>query len=177
VDERGRLLERLQQAIAGLVVHRLGGLDHEHPAGRLERRPRRRRDDRSLDVRHEHLRGARGPHPGQVGMGHPQDPLADRLLVRRTLGQQAGREGQRRRPLADARGAVEEIGVRRGTRRAERGAEDGERVRVALDPRQMAHRLVASLLAGWGHGRHRDILGGRFRGAAPVAWRRCAAAA
>ena len=76
VHERRRFLERLQHAVGRLVVHRVDGLDHEHPPRGLKRRARGRRHDRLLDVGHQHLRGARGRHPGQVRVRAPRDPLA-----------------------------------------------------------------------------------------------------
>jgi hypothetical protein len=53
VDERGRLLERLEQPVGGLVVHRSGPFDHEHPARGLKRRAGGGRDDRLVDVADE----------------------------------------------------------------------------------------------------------------------------
>ena len=68
MHERRRLLERLQHPVGRLVVHRVGPLDHEHAPRRFERRARRGRHDRLLDVADEHLRGAARRDPGQVGM-------------------------------------------------------------------------------------------------------------
>ena len=68
VREGGGLLERLEHPVGGLVVHRLGALDDEHAPARLERRPRRGRDDGLVDVGDEHLGGAAGRHPGEVGV-------------------------------------------------------------------------------------------------------------
>ena len=50
-----RLLERLEQRVGGLVVHRVGALEHEHAVAGLERRVRGRGDDRLVDVAPEHL--------------------------------------------------------------------------------------------------------------------------
>ena len=63
VREGGGLLERLEHPVGGLVVHRLGALDDEHAPARLERRPRRRRDDRLVDVGDEHLARRRSASP------------------------------------------------------------------------------------------------------------------
>ena len=68
VREGGGLLERLEHPVGGLVVHRLGALDDEHAPARLERRPRRGRDHGLVDVGDEHLGGAAGRHPGEVGV-------------------------------------------------------------------------------------------------------------
>ena len=62
----GGLLERLQQAVGGLVVERVRVLQHEHPPARLERRAGRRGDDRLVDVPHQHFPRPRGRDPRQI---------------------------------------------------------------------------------------------------------------
>ena len=54
-DVGRRLLERLQQRVGGLVVHRVRALEHEDPVLGLERRVRRGGDDGLGDVSSEHL--------------------------------------------------------------------------------------------------------------------------
>jgi hypothetical protein len=56
VDEGGRLLERLEHPVGGLLDHRVGALDDEDaPRARLERRARSGGgDDRLVDVGDEH---------------------------------------------------------------------------------------------------------------------------
>ena len=57
-DVGGRLLERLQQRVGRLVVHRVRALEHEDPVLGLERRVRGGGDDGLVDVAPEHLVGA-----------------------------------------------------------------------------------------------------------------------
>ena len=95
VREGGGLLERLEHPVGGLVVHRLGALDHEHAPARLERGPRRRRHDGLVDVGDEHLRAAAGRHPGEVGMHAVVHARANRVGVGRAVAQQRGGEGAR----------------------------------------------------------------------------------
>ena len=54
-DVARRLLERLEQRVRGLVVHRVGALEHEDPVLGLERRVRGGGDDGLADVAPEHL--------------------------------------------------------------------------------------------------------------------------
>src|SRR6185437_9255019 len=149
VHELGRFLERLQHAVGRLVVHRLDRLDHEDAPSRLERRARRRRDDRLLDVGDEHLGRARAAHPRQVGVRVALDPLPHAAGIVLLVRQQRRREGARDRALARARGAVEEVCVRRSRPLAQRRAEHGTRVRVGVDARQCLGQL------GRLHGDHR----------------------
>jgi dTMP kinase len=130
--EVGRLLERLEHAIGRLVVHRLGALDDEHAPARLERSPRRRRHDGLVDVGDEHLRGAAGGDPGEVGVHAVLHPRAHRFRIGGALAQQRDREGASDRRLAGAAGAVEEVGVAGPAVGRQRAVEDGARVGVTL---------------------------------------------
>ena len=116
MDERRRLLERLQQPVGHLVVHRVRALEHENAAARLERRPARARHDRLLDVGHAHHMRAGGPHPREVGVCPREDP--------RPRGGALSRAGR----------SVEEVGVRRSRIRADRGRKHRARVGMVLGP-------------------------------------------
>ena len=80
-DVGRRLLERLEQRVGRLVVHRVGALEHEHAVGGLERRVRGGGHHRLLDVAPQHLVRAARRHPRQVGMRAVQDARARRLGV------------------------------------------------------------------------------------------------
>ena len=133
VREVGGLLERLEHPVGGLVVHRLGALDDEHAPARLERRPRRGGDDGLVDVGDEHLGGAAGRHPREVGVHAVLD-------ARRapSPGRPRRRSAARRRrraatvALPDAAGPVEEVGVAGAAVGRQRAAEDGAGVGVTL---------------------------------------------
>ena len=114
MHEVRRLLERLQQPVGHLVVHRVHALQHEHPAGRLERRAGGRRHHGLVHVLHAHHVRAARPHPGQVGVGAVLHAQAHRVGVGLPLGEQLGGERARHRALAGA-------GRRRGTGRRARG--------------------------------------------------------
>ena len=135
VDEVGRLLQRLQHPVGGRVAHRVGLLDHEHAPPRLERRPRRRRYDRLVDVRHQHLGGAARRDPGQVGVRAALHALGDVGACGRAVSKQRRREGAGDGPLAGARRPGEQVGVR-CTARRQRRRQQRLGVRVAFDPRQ-----------------------------------------
>ncbi len=93
-DENGvgrRFLERLQQRVRGLVVHRVRALEHEDAVGRLERRMRRGGDDRLGDVSSQHLVGAGGGDPRQVGVRAVLCPELGVVGVLGVPGQQLGR--------------------------------------------------------------------------------------
>ena len=138
VRERRRLLERLQQPVGGLVVHRLGALDHEHPPRRTRtascsppRRPAprcRRRASRRRPTARTQVRS------GWLSRRTRSATVAGLL---RALGQQRRGERARERALAGARRAVEQIGVRRRLRpraapgRARRARADGARRRAS----------------------------------------------
>ena len=113
VRERRGLLERLQQAVGGLVVERVRVLQHEHPPARLERRAGRRGDDRLVDVAHQHFPRAGGRDPRQIRVRPARRAPAHLLGSGRPRGEQRRGEGARDRALADAGGAVEEVGVSR----------------------------------------------------------------
>ena len=66
VYERGRLFERLQHPVAGLVSELVDALDDEHPPSGLERCPARGRDHGSVDIADEDLVRAARRYPGQV---------------------------------------------------------------------------------------------------------------
>ncbi len=102
-DVRRRLLERLEQRVGRLVVHRVGALEHEHAVARLERGARRGRHDGLVDVAAQHLVRAARRDPAQVGMRAVLDAGADAVRVGGAAGQQRGREGARRGALAAAR--------------------------------------------------------------------------
>lgn len=130
---RRRLLQRLEHPVRGLVVQRVGLLDDEHPPARLERRPRRCRDDRLVDVADEQARRRGRRHPRQVRVRARADPGGRALRVGRPLGQQAGGELARDVLLARARRSREQVRVRGGP------GEDGGGVRMALGACQRGH--------------------------------------
>ena len=130
MHERGRLLQRLQQAVGRLVVQGVHALEHEHPARGLERRAPGGVDHGLGHVGAAHHVRAGGAHPGQVGVGARVDPVANAVGVGRALGQQLGRERPRRLALAHARGPVEEVRVRGAG--LERGHQAHARVRMVL---------------------------------------------
>jgi len=112
VHERRWLLERLQHPVGHLVVHQVDSLEHEHALSGLERRPRRGRDHRLLDVVHAHDVCAARDDPGEVGVRAVRDTQPDVLRVGRALGEQLSRQRPRRRTLAGPGRAVEQIRVR-----------------------------------------------------------------
>ena len=138
VDEVGGLLERLQQAVGGRVAHRVGRLDHEDAAAGLERRPRRRRDDRLVDVGDEHLGGPARRDPHEVGVGPACDACAGVILVRRALAEQGGRERARDRPFAGASRPIKKVCVR-GARGGQCRLQQCACVRVLLDAFEREH--------------------------------------
>ena len=112
VHVRRRLLQRLQQPVRHLVVHRVHALQHEHASARLERRPVGRVHHRALHVIDpHHVRAARA-HPGQIGMRPVHHARAHGVRIVRPLGQQLRRERPRHRPLPGPRRPVEQIRVR-----------------------------------------------------------------
>ncbi len=130
--EGGRLLERLEHPVGGLVVHRVGALEDEHAPPRLERRARGGGHDRLLDVGDEHLRGAAGGDPRQVGVDAVHHARAASVGVGRAVGEQLRGERAGGARLAGARRAVEEVGVGGPAVRRQRAAEDGAGVGVAV---------------------------------------------
>ena len=113
VRERSGLLERLQQAVGGLVVERVRVLQHEHPPARLERRAGRRGDHGLVDVAHQHFPRAGGRDPRQIRVRPARRAPAHLLGSGRPRGEQRRGEGACDGALADAGGAVEEVGVSR----------------------------------------------------------------
>ena len=122
MGERRRLLERLEHLVRRLVVHRLGALEDEHAAARLERRARGGGDDRLVDVADEHLVRAARRDPGQVGMDAVLDALARVVGIGGALGEQLGGERAGDVALARPGRAVEEVGVARPPVGRQRGA-------------------------------------------------------
>ena len=112
VRERRRLLERLEHPVGGLVVHRVGALDHEHAPARLERGARGGGDDGLVDVGHEHVGRAAGGDPGQIGVHAVERAAVGGLGVGGAVGQQRGGERAGGAGLAGSRRAVEQVGVR-----------------------------------------------------------------
>jgi hypothetical protein len=110
VNEGRRLLERLEHPVGRLVVHRVGALDDEYAACRLERGPRGGVDDRAHVVDQQLVRAARRD-PHQVGMGSVLDAGGHPGGVGGPLGQQDGRESLRDGALPRPRRAVEHVGV------------------------------------------------------------------
>ena len=91
MDERGRLLERLQQPVGHLVVHRVHALEHEHPPARPRTASAWRRSTTGSSTSSTRITCAPlGRDPGQVGM-------------RAVLHAQAHRVGVGRRPRPAAR--------------------------------------------------------------------------
>ena len=162
-DVGRRLLERLEQRVGRLVVHRVGALEHEHAPRRLERRvrgggrrpPRRRRGAAS--------RARRSARP-RSGRGARRAPRARA----RCRGRGAPRRAARRRTRAPRRacrcpaGPVEQVGVRGRASGAERGAEHGGGVRMGA--RGRARRTRSASVAAHGRGRADHGRGARRRG-------------
>ncbi len=146
------LLQRLEQRVGRLVVHRVRALEHEHAPRRLERRPRRGADDLLLDVAPQHLVGAARDHPREVRMRAVLHAGARVGLVAGAARQQLGGEGAGRGALAGAGRAVQEVGVRRGAVRRQRRAEDGGGVGVRLQSGE-GHGADASPRAAGAAGR------------------------
>ena len=145
MDEVGRLLERLQQGVLALVGHRVGGLDHEHPALALEWAIRGSGDHALANLVDEVLGPARR-QPDQVGVRRRvgQRAAARVVGVGSVLGEELRSEGPRRAPLARAGRPGEEIGV---DRRRERSRERGSGTRLVL-------RGIAQCLRDLGGRRH-----------------------
>jgi hypothetical protein len=140
VHERRRLLQRLEQLVGRLLDQRVGVLEHEDASGRLERRHHSGRHDRLLDVPHQHLVRTARHDPGQVGMRAVLHARAHAGGIGRPFRQQRGGERARRRALAAAGRAVEEIGVGGLAARSQRRPERRAGVRVVLGARQVGHR-------------------------------------
>ncbi len=143
MDERGRLLERLEHAVGRLVAELVDALDHEHPARGLKRRLARGGDHRLLDVADEDLVGAARGHPGQIGVGAGARARPGAVRVGRAAGEQLRRHRPRRRALARAARAVEQVRVRGARIRSERRREHGAGVRVAVELGEHASILMA----------------------------------
>ena len=117
---------------------------------RLERRARRGRHDRLLDVADEHLRGAARRHPGQVGM---------RVRARPARRPRPGRARRRRaaRPRTRARSRACRCPAGRGRGRRARarpsgasaGVEHRARVRVRVDAGQRRESARAAERRRW----------------------------
>ena len=127
VNERRRLLERLEHAVGGLVAELVDALDHEHPARGLKRRPARRRDHRAVDVADEDLVRAARRDPGEVRMRAGERPRPGALGIGRARAQQRGRKFAGDRSLAGAARPMEQVRVRWAAARLERGPEQGPR--------------------------------------------------
>ena len=129
----GRLLERLQHPVGGLVAELVDPLDHEHAPARLERRLARRGDHRPVDVADEDLVRAARARPRS---GRDASPTSTRARApsgsAAPVGQQLGGQRPRRRALAGAARPVEQVRVRgpaaraRAPARARRGRGDGD---------------------------------------------------
>ncbi len=143
MHERRRLLQRLQQPVRHLVVHRVDPLQHEHAPARLERRPGGRADHRALDVVHAHHVRAGRPDPRQVRVRPVHHARANGVRVRCALRQELRRERSRHRPLPGPGRPVEEIRVR-GLAGRERGRQHHPRLRVVLGSRQRHRHSRAS---------------------------------
>ena len=88
MDERRRLLERLEHPVRGLVPELVHPFDHEHSPGGLEWRPAGRRHYWLGNVTDQDLVGAAGDHPGQVGVSAGEDSGPGAVRIARSLGQQ-----------------------------------------------------------------------------------------
>ncbi len=136
----GRLLERLQQTVGRGVAHRLGLLDHEDAAGRLERRAGGRGDHRLVDVGDEHLGGAARADPAEVGVGAAQGAIVGAGGIVGAVGEQGGGEGAGDGALAGPGRAAEEVGVRRASAGRQGGRQHRPGVRMVLEPGDGGHR-------------------------------------
>ena len=98
-DVGGRLLERLEQRVGRLVVHRVGALEDEDAMVGLERRVGGGGHDGLADIAAQHLVGARGGDPRQVGVGAVLDAGLGVLGILGVLAR-AARRRRRGRPRA-----------------------------------------------------------------------------
>ena len=112
VDELRRLLERLQQRVLALVAHRLRGLDDEDAAAALERAVGGGADHPLAHLL-DHVLGAARRQPDEIGVGRGVEHRATAgvLGVIGRGGEDLGREGAGRGPLAGARRPAEQVGV------------------------------------------------------------------
>ena len=134
-DDVGRgLLERLEQRVGRLVVHRLGALEHEHAVGGLERRSRGGGDHGLADVAAQHLVRAARRDPREVGVRavhHARARGLDPSHPGRAAREQRRGERAGGGALAAARRAVQEVGVRQAP--VESGAEHRARVGMGVE--------------------------------------------
>ena len=94
----------------------------------------------SSTSRAQHLVGAAGDDPREVGVGAVLGAQPGVGGVARVAAEQLGGERAGGGALAGAGGAVEEVGVRRPRPLRECGAEDGGSVRVGGDGGRQLHR-------------------------------------
>ena len=150
MHEGRRLLQRLEQPVRDLVVHRVRPLEHEDATGGLKRRPACSRDYRLLDVADAHHVRAGGPHPREVRVRAGEYPRAGGVRIGLLLHQQLGGEGPGGGSLPGARRSMEEVGVRRIGALAQRRCQNRARVRVVLgagDRDGRAHPAVTAARA------------------------------
>ena len=110
MHEAGGLLERLEQPVGDLVVHRVHPLEHEHAPGGLEWRRVRPPPPVGHVLGAHHVR-TRGSHPRQVGVRSGLDTPTHAVGIGVALGEELGGESPGRRSLAYPGGSVEQIGV------------------------------------------------------------------
>ena len=122
-----RLLEVLEQRIGGVLVHAIRVEDHVDPPIGLERPHVQVVAERANVVDADHL--AERLEQVQVRMRAGLDTAR--------VSQQRRRERERRRPLADARGAMQEVRVRDAV--LERGAQESLRLRLLRYGREVLH--------------------------------------
>ena len=128
-----RLLQRLEQGVGRLVVHRVGPLEHEHAVGGLERRVRGRGRPRPRPRRGAASRARRWGRPRSGRDGRRAAPACARRRRPPPRGP-AARRPPRGRPRAcrsrpGRAGGTRARGGRRRPRRAPRRRADGARAR------------------------------------------------
>ena len=147
--ERRRLLERLEHLVGRLVVDRVGALDDEHAPARLERRARRGGDDRLVDVADEHLGGAAGVDPCQVGMDAVLDAPPARVVGSAAPSASSSAANARAASRLPApAGPWKRYACEGAPAGRERRGQDRAGVRVAFDDREHARGRVLSVRAG-----------------------------
>lgn len=174
VDEGRGLLEGLQQAVGGLVVHGVGVLDDEDPPAGLEGGVGRGGDDGLVDVGDEHLAGAGGRGPGEIGVGATGDALGDGVGRAGAVGEEGGGEGAGEGALAGAGGPVEEVGVRGRPGGRQSGEDHGAGLGMGCERVEDAGRRWSNgglgLGLGGAHGGHADRDGPGAGGAGCTTW-------
>ena len=116
VIARQRLLQRLQQAVGGVRVHRVGVLDDDDARRGLVRPRARQRQDRARVVDDDLTAGARRAERRHVrveaGVDAPADLARAATGAGRRLAVERHRQPERGAALADAGRPIEQVGVR-----------------------------------------------------------------